>query len=99
LVRHGDDDEVLLPGLCAPILWPRRDELSVHSWDDNAWNDSSMRRKRARSLQAKESESATTDKIEIARLQKALAESQTIIERWQTVNNQLVSKLKANAST
>ncbi|KAL3758540.1 hypothetical protein ACHAWU_008294 [Discostella pseudostelligera] len=99
LVRHGDDDEVLLPSLCAPILWPRRDELSVHYWDDNAWNDSSMRRKRARSLQAEESESATTDKIEIARLQKALAESQTIIERWQTVNNQLVSKLKANAST
>lgn len=99
LVRHGDDDEVQLPGLCAPILWPRRDESSVHYWDENVLSDCSTRRKRARSSQTKEAESTTTDKIEIARLQKALAESQTIIERWQTVNNQLVSKLKANAST
>ncbi|KAL7470157.1 hypothetical protein ACHAXS_010384 [Conticribra weissflogii] len=34
------------------------------------------------------------DKAEIARLQKALQDSQAVIERWQTVNNQLVSKLK-----
>mmetsp|Transcript_29418 Transcript_29418/g.61260 ORF Transcript_29418/g.61260 Transcript_29418/m.61260 type:complete len:686 (+) Transcript_29418:43-2100(+) len=39
-------------------------------------------------------EEGTDDKAEIARLRKALQDSQAVIERWQTVNNQLVSKLK-----
>ena len=31
---------------------------------------------------------------EIARLKKELAESQTVIKRWEAVNNQLITKLK-----
>ena len=99
VVRHGDDDEALTSGVCVPMLWPRRDELSIYLSENNAPIGFSMPRKRARNTQVKESE-RVSDKLEIARLEKALAESQTIIERWQTVNNQLVSKLRTNnAST
>ena len=88
LVRHGDDDQVLLPSVCTPILWPRRDE-SIHYEN----NYCTKPRKKTRRVQENVIDNAA-DKVEIARLRKALAESQIIIERWQAVNNQLVSKLK-----
>ncbi len=97
LVRHGDDDEVLLPGVCSPILWPRRDD-SIHYEGGNVLTNCPKPRKRTRRSQEKVIDNAA-DELEIARLQKALAESQIIIERWQSVNNQLVSKLKGNSST
>ena len=51
------------------------------------------------SSEDEEDDNILDDKAEIARLRKALEESETIIERWQTVNNQLVSKLKKQSTS
>jgi WD40 repeat protein len=79
----------------APILWPRRDNSYVQFWESPIKSsEESMPRKRAKLSNVGGNDDRAADKVEIARLQKALEESQAVIERWQTVNNQLVAKLK-----
>ena len=96
IVSHGDDDTNLVAGECTPVLWPRRDESYTAYWEEPILSSASVpaRKKAKTSNVDNASSSARSDKVEIARLQKELAESQVVIERWQTVNNQLVAKLK-----
>ncbi|KAL7540241.1 hypothetical protein ACHAXR_009965 [Thalassiosira sp. AJA248-18] len=97
VVSHdgGGNGESALAAECAPILWPRRDESNIQLWEDPiSSSDDTLPRKKLRSSKFEDNYDGANDKVEIARLQKALAESQVVIERWQAVNNQLVSKLK-----
>lgn len=89
----GNNGKSLSSLECTPLLWPRRDESYVRFWEEP--NDT-LPRKMARTSEDSGDGGGANDKAEIARLSKALAESQTVIERWQAVNNQLVSKLKTN---
>ncbi|KAL3777618.1 hypothetical protein ACHAW5_006769 [Stephanodiscus triporus] len=89
-----DDAGSSLSGGCAPILWPRRDESFVRYWEDPIPTKRTIASSRKRTRKP----SSRGERDEIDRLRKELAESQTVIERWQAVNNQLVSKLKATGN-
>jgi len=104
VVNHtSTDDGSVLGGIseCTPILWPRRDDSKYNKfWEESIQsgisNDTQTKsRKRAKTSSNSSEESSAQDKVEIARLKQALAESQEKIERWQAVNNQLMAKLKS----
>ena len=86
-----DDAGSSLSGGCAPILWPRRDESFVGYWEDPIPAKRTIASSRKRTRRP----SSRGEKDEVDRLLKELAESQTVIERWQAVNNQLISKINA----
>mmetsp|Transcript_12 Transcript_12/g.23 ORF Transcript_12/g.23 Transcript_12/m.23 type:complete len:102 (-) Transcript_12:33-338(-) len=100
MVSHdGNNEESAQSRECAPIIWPSRDEAFVHFWEDAISSEDILQpRKKARSSKGEQNDDSANDKVEIVRLQKALAESQAVVERWQSVNNQLVSKLKKKGS-
>lgn len=94
MVSEGNAESSTLTE-CAPVLWPRRGESYMQFWEDPTSKDDMQLNKKARTSKSGDyTGDSAKDKVEIARLKKALAESQTVIERWQTVNNQLVSKMK-----
>jgi len=106
VVNHTSTDDSSVPesiSECTPILWPRRDDSTYNKfWEESIQsgisNDTQTKsRKRAKTSSNSSEESSAQDKVEIARLKKALAESQEKIERWQAVNNQLMTKLKNSA--
>eukprot|EP00578_Thalassiosira_sp_NH16_P026120 CAMPEP_0181095538 /NCGR_PEP_ID=MMETSP1071-20121207/10568_1 /TAXON_ID=35127 /ORGANISM="Thalassiosira sp., Strain NH16" /LENGTH=661 /DNA_ID=CAMNT_0023177917 /DNA_START=50 /DNA_END=2035 /DNA_ORIENTATION=+ len=79
----------------APILRPRRGKTFAEFWESAISSDYNLPRKKTKLSNAEENENMANDKLEIARLQRALEESKVVIERWQSVNNQLASKLKS----
>ena len=84
-------------GGCTAILWPRRDDNSVQFWEEPIVIANSRSKKRAKTEPSLgEGNSSANDKAEIARLKKELAEAKSQNERWKTVNNQLVVKLKGS---
>ena len=74
---------------------PRRDEDFVYFWEALIpADDHEPPGKRPRlAVEARRGESAE-ESAKNAWLQAALAESKAVIERWQTVNNQLVAQLQ-----
>ncbi|KAL7550905.1 hypothetical protein ACHAWF_014104 [Thalassiosira exigua] len=92
-------------GGCRPMLRPRRGESYLKFWEDEH-NDEVPPRKRVRKSartrartsaprrEEAECRDGASDKVEIARLRKALEESEAVVERWKAVNNQLMVKLK-----
>jgi len=96
VVSHDDgaNTSESLGAECTPIICPSRDKSFVHFWENPMMNedDTIMHPTKKRARRPK---GDANDKLEIARLKKELAESQLVIERWQMVNNQLVSKLKS----
>lgn len=76
---------------CAPMILPRRDGISAVFWGNGVSIGSPQPSKKAKTSL----DDSANDKVEIARLRKELEESQAVIERWQTVNNQLMLKLKS----
>ena len=91
----GDKTRLVTGGECVtPILWPRRDDTYVEFWEEPAvTNTNTMPRKRAK---MSSSGVVGDDKAEIARLKQQLAEAESQNERWKSVNNQLVAKLKGS---
>ena len=83
---HADD--------CAVFLQPVRNESYSSYWERSLPYFPSQN-KRIRTSKATCSDGGDKQQlIEILRLRKELEESKAKIERWQTVNNQLVAKLK-----
>ena len=85
----------MAPGNCATLVAPRRDEAFVYFLEALIpADDLEPPGKRPRlAVEARRGESAE-ESAKNAQLRAALAESQTVIERWQTVNNQLVAQLQ-----
>ena len=82
-------------GDCAALVAPRRDEDFIYFWEALIpTDDHELSGKRPRlaveAMRGKSAEESATN----ARLQAELAESQAVIKRWQTVNNQLVAQLQ-----
>jgi hypothetical protein len=73
------------------MILPRRDGISAVFWGNGVSIGSPQPSKKAKTSL----DDSANDKVEIARLRKELEESQAVIERWQTVNNQLMLKLKS----
>ncbi|KAL9190590.1 hypothetical protein ACHAXT_000296 [Thalassiosira profunda] len=94
VASHDGDAAKTVSGGCTPILWPRRNERHVQFWEGPMPTDEAASRKRPRRAKEDDGEERANAKAEIARLTKALAESEAVVERWQAVNNQLVAKLK-----
>lgn len=97
VVSHDGNSAESLLGECAAIIRPGRDEAFVQFWEDPISTNDAMRpRKKTRHSKGEsDNDDSASDKVEITRLQKALAESQAMNERWQAVNNKLALKLKA----
>ena len=102
VISHGGGDDGVddavsssSSGGCAPILWPRRDESFAGYWEGPtpaATNGALLAATRKRTRRTSSSRGGGG---EVDRLRKELAESKRTIERWQAVNNQLMSKLKS----
>ena len=95
VITNDDDNNTSLDD-CTVILQPSRNEKCVNYWETTTSVDALHHKK------MKKSETINTygenEKMkEIKRLQKELQESKALIERWQTVNNQLLEKLKNGA--
>jgi len=106
VVNHTSTDDGSVPesiSECTPILWPRKDDSTYNKfWEESIQSGikddtQTNSRKRAKKSSNSSEENSSQDKVEIARLKQALAESQEKIERWQAVNNQLMTKLKNSA--
>ena len=105
VVNHSSNDDgdktrlMTGGGECVtPILWPRRDDTYVEFWEESAVtvNTNTIPRKRAKMMSSSSGVVVGDDKAEIARLKQQLAEAQSQNERWKSVNNQLVAKLKGS---
>ena len=81
---------------CTVVLQPRRNESYVSYWEHTSVNFNHI--KKARTSNATGVDGEDEKLIEITLLRKELQESKALVERWQTVNNQLVAKLKNRGS-
>jgi len=89
-VVSQNDDKSTSAENCTVVLQPRRNESYVSYWEHTS-ADCLNHIKKARSSKAVGEDEKL---IEISRLRKELQESKALNERWQTVNNQLLAKLK-----
>ena len=91
VVSQSDDNKTSADD-CTVVLQPRRNVSYVSYWEHTSV-DSPNHIKKARTSNGEDEKL-----IEISRLRKELQESKELNIRWQTVNNQLIAKLKDKGS-
>jgi len=94
-VVSQNDDKSTSADNCTVVLQPRRNESYVSYWEHTSADFLNHVKKARTSKAVGEDEKL----IEISRLRKELQESKVLNERWQTVNNQLLAKLKDAGSS
>lgn len=97
VVGQNDDNNTSVDD-CTVVLQPRRNESYVRNWERTTSVGVSNHTKKAKTSKATGFDDEDEKLAEITRLRKELQESKALIERWQTVNNQLVAKLKNGGS-